>query len=153
MNSQYGFIRNDVIDAPVMLKKVVIKDRLLYHYVPAIVKCWFDSIAWTCFLYEFQKCKLNIPRTKNERFTVKSEWTIRDSPDFVFSINILCNPKPSLQGIKISLDLAITYLWGILGQWDILLLNLTSIDFTKRHLDKIRETNGGKIKEQDIPLT
>ena len=23
-----------------------------------------------------------------------------------------------------------SYLWGILGQWDILLLNLTSIDFT-----------------------
>ena len=62
----------------------------------------------------------------------------------------------------------ISYLWEILGQWDILLLNLTSIDFLDvsslsfftsadvlkmRHLKKIRETNGGKIKEQDVPLT
>ena len=64
-----------------------------------------------------------------------------------------------------------SHLWGILGQWDILFLNFTSIGFTNlaliattsafvkkkrsmmRHLKKNRETNGGQIKEQDVPLT
>ena len=61
------------------------------------------------------------------------------------------------------------------GQWDILLLNLTSIGFTNffrcfifdfffftnadvvtikdETLKKIRETDAGQIKEQDVPLT
>ena len=72
----------------------------------------------------------------------------------------------------------VSYLRGILGQWDILLLNLTSTGFmrffrclifdffffTNVHTDivtikdesaikKIRETDAGQIKEQDVPLT
>ena len=68
-----------------------------------------------------------------------------------------------------------TYLWEILGQWDILLLNFISIGFTilfrclifncynisickKEKLkdeafNKIHEANGSQIKEQDVPLT
>ena len=56
-----------------------------------------------------------------------------------------------------------TYLWGILGQWDILLLNLISVGFTNfldlsffTNADVVTikdATNGGKIKEQDVPLT
>ena len=60
-----------------------------------------------------------------------------------------------------------SYLGGISGQWDILLLNLTSIGFTiffrclffftNSDVVKIKdegETNdAGQIKEQDVPLT
>ena len=60
-----------------------------------------------------------------------------------------------------------SYLGGISGQWDILLLNLTSIGFTiffrclffftNSDVVTIKdegETNdAGQIKEQDVPLT
>ena len=61
---------------------------------------------------------------QTERF---SFWIIKKNCQIV-GCNILFKKLVENMGVKWPLKRS--YLWGILGQWDILLLNLTSIGFT-----------------------